>query len=282
MTIDLAVVGKELQTLPYAVTPKDVMLYNLGIGATAEEQDLRFVYEKKLEAIPSFGVVPPFDTVVGMVGAPGVDIDMTKLLHGEQYLEIRKYPIPTKANLLSKPMISAVYDKGKAALIELDVETVDEEGDVVFFNKFALFVRGEGGFGGEKGPDAGYEAPDRAPDKTVQMKTLPQQGLIYRLSGDYNPLHADPGIANKAGFDRPILHGLCTFGFAVRSVLGAYCENDPARFKAIKVRFSRHVFPGETIVTEMWQTADDMITLRSKVAERDEYCLTNAAVWINK
>lgn len=281
MSIDLAVVGKELQSLQYNVSQRDVMLYNLGIGATAEAQDLRFVYEKKLQAIPSFGVIPPFDTVVGIVGAPGIDIDLAKLLHGEQYLEVRKHPIPTKAKLFSKPKIAAIYDKGKAALIELDVETTDDDGDVVFFNKFGLFVRGEGGFRGEKGPDAGYDPPEREPDKVVNMKTLPQQALLYRLSGDYNPLHADPNIARLVGFDQPILHGLCTFGFAVRAVLGEYCENDPTRFKAIKVRFSRHVFPGETIQTEMWQTSDDMITLRCKVAERDEYCLTNAAVWIN-
>jgi len=220
--------------------------------------------------------------LMGLVGVEGVDINLVMLVHGEQYLEVRKWPIPVQGKLTSKPVISAVYDKGKGALIEMEVETVDESGEVVFFNRFGSFVRGEGGFGGERGPDPGNELPDREPDKVVEMKTLPIQAMIYRLSGDYNPLHIDPAIAGMAGFDRPILHGLCTFGHAGRAVLREFCGNDPSKFKAIKVRFSRPVFPGDTIVTEMWQEAEDMVILRSSTKERPgEYCLTNSAVWLN-
>ena len=282
MPIDLKVIGTELTPLPYEYQPRDVILYALGVGAGYEPDELKFVYENGLEVLPTFGVIPPFPALMGLVGVEGVDINLVMLVHGEQYLEVRKWPIPVQGKLTSKPVISAVYDKGKGALIEMEVETVDESGEVVFFNRFGSFVRGEGGFGGERGPDPGNEPPDREPDKVVEMKTLPIQAMIYRLSGDYNPLHIDPAIAGMAGFDRPILHGLCTFGHAGRAVLREFCGNDPSKFKAIKVRFSRPVFPGDTIVTEMWQEAEDMVILRSSTKERPgEYCLTNSAVWLN-
>ena len=203
------------------------------------------------------------------------------LVHGEQYLEIRK-PIPTSGKLTTKPKIAAVWDKTKGAVIDLAADTVDESGEVVFYNTFSSFIRGEGGFGGERGPDPGNEPPDRDPDKVVEMKTLTIQSMIYRLSGDYNPLHVDPNFAAMAGFDRPIMHGLCTFGHAGRAVLREYCGNDTSKFKAIKVRFSRPTWPGDTIVTQMWQEADDKILFRCTTKERpEEYCITNAAVWLN-
>jgi len=142
-------------------------------------------------------------------------------------------------------------------------------------------MRGEGRFGGESSPKTGNEAPNRPPDKVVEMKTLSQQALIYRLSGDMNPLHADPQFAAMAGFPRPIIQGLCTFGFVGRAVLETYCEFDPAKFKSISVRFAKHVFPGETIVTEMWKEADDTILFKAKTAERGDDVITNAAVKLN-
>ncbi|OFW59868.1 MAG: hypothetical protein A2W01_12110 [Candidatus Solincola sediminis] len=281
MSIDLSVVGKEMAPLEYVYQPRDVMLYALGIGAGWQPEELKFVYENGLQVLPMFGVIPPFPALIGLVGVEGVDINLVMLVHGEQYLEVRK-PIPTQGKLVSKPKISHVYDKTKGAIIEIDVDTVDESGELVFFNCFSSFIRGEGGFGGERGPEPGNEPPDREPDKVVEQATLPIQAMIYRLSGDYNPLHVDPAIANMAGFDRPILHGLCTFGFAGRAVLGAFCDNDPGKFKAIKVRFSRPVFPGDTIVTEMWKVADDQVIVRAFTKERpDQYCLTNSAVWLN-
>ncbi len=281
MPIDPSVVGKEITPLKFNFDHRDVIIYALGIGAGAESDDLEFVYENQLKVLPTFGVVPPFPALMGLTDLDGVDINLAMLLHGEQYLEVHKHPLPIEGELTSKPKIGALYDKGKGALVELDVDTVDENGDLVFFNRFGAFVRGEGGFGGEKGPEPGYNAPDREPDQVVEMKSLPQQAAIYRLSGDTNPLHIDPSFAAMAGFDEPILHGLCSFGFATRAILKKYADNDPSKFKAVKTRFSRHVFPGETLVTEMWQEREDMILFRCKTAEREEYCLTNSALWLN-
>lgn len=284
MPIDTAkATGAPMPALEFSYEPKDVMLYALGVGAGGEPDELKFVYENDpgLSVLPTFGVVPPFPALMGLLGVEGIEINPMMILHGEQYLEIRKHPVPPSGKLVTTPKVANIFDKGKGALIELEAESVDESGDVVYFTRFGVFVRGEGGFGGEKGPSAGNEPPDRKPDRVVKLKTLPQQALIYRLSGDYNPLHADPNFASMAGFDRPILHGLCTFGFACRAVLREYCDNDPAGFKSVKVRFSRHVFPGETIVTEIWDEGDGKLLFQAKVEERGEVTISNAAVELN-
>lgn len=285
MPIDLSkALGAELPALDYEYDQNKLILYALGVGAGADPDDLKFCYENApgLLALPTFGVIPPFPALMGLLGAPGVEINLMMLLHGEQYLEIHKQPAPGGGKLTTRPKIANIYDKGKGALIELEAETTDETGEVVYRNVFGTFIRGEGGFGGEKGPAPGNEPPDRPPDKVVEMPTLPQQALLYRLSGDINPLHADPGFAAMAGFEKPILHGLCTFGFAGRAVLKEYCDNDPEKFKSIKVRFSRHVFPGETIVTEMWDVGGGKIIFQAKTAERpDEISITSAMVELN-
>lgn len=280
MPIDPQIVGKELKPLEYTYQNREAILYALGIGAGAEDDELKFVYESELQILPTFGVVPPFPALMGIIGLEGVDINLAMLLHGEQYLELYR-PIPTEGQVTSYPKVAALYDKGKGALIEIEVITKDEKEEPLFLNKFGVFIRGEGGFGGEKGPEPGFEPPEREPDRVVSLPTLPQQALLYRLSGDFNPLHADPAFAAMGGFPKPILHGLCTMGFASRAVLREYAGNDSSKFKAMKVRFSRHVFPGENIVTEMWQVEPHQVILRSKTAERGEFCLTNAAVWLN-
>ena len=285
MPIDVQkAMSTEMKTLDFEYKEKDVMLYALGIGAgvpPTDKAELKFTFENGLKALPTFGVVPPFAALMSVIGHPGLQFNPMMLLHGEQFLEIRKFPIPIKAKLVNKPRVAAIYDKGKGAVVELECVSVDEKGDEVFFNKFGLFLRGEGGFGGESGPKPGNVAPDRAPDKVVEMKTLPQQALIYRLSGDSNPLHADPSFAAMGGFERPILHGLCTFGHVGRAVLKEFCGNDPAKFKSIQVRFTKHVFPGDTIITEMWKEAEDTIILRAKTAERGDEVISNAAVKLN-
>jgi acyl dehydratase len=251
------VVGLELPATTFEYDDRDLMLYALGVGAA----ELDFVFERNLKALPTFAVIPAFPALLGLAG--GVEINPVMILHGEQGFRIEK-TIPVKAKLTTSGKISGVYDKGKGALVTIDTETRDDKGEVVFTNRSGVFVRGAGGFGGVRGPEAGNVAPDRAPDKASEMRTLPIQAMIYRLSGDRNPLHVDPAFAKMAGYERPILHGLCTFGHAGRAVLAEYCGNDPSRFVGMSVRFSGVVYPGDTIITEMWDEGGGRIVFQSK------------------
>lgn len=275
MALDLSVVGKKLQSMTFEYTDRDVMLYALGVGAGTDE--LGFTYEKELKVLPTFAVVPAFPALAGMVGV--LQFNPVMLLHGEQRIELKK-AIPPAGKLVTTPTIRAIYDKGSGALIVVDAETVDDKGEVVFLNTFGAFVRGEGGFGGDRGPSGAKNVPpEREPDAVVEMPTLPQQALIYRLSGDRNPLHADPDFAKMAGFDRPILHGLCTFGHVGRAILHKFCDGQPERFKDFEVRFSGVVFPGDTIVTEMWKEDGGKVLARAKT-QRGDPVLGNAAATV--
>ena len=263
-------VGVELPATTYQYDDRDVMLYALGIGAT----ELPFVYERSLKVIPTFAVIPAFPALMGL--AAGVEVNPIMILHGEQSFTVHK-PIPTKGKLTTAGKITGVYDKGKGALAILVTETKDDSGDLLFTNRFGVFVRGAGGFGGDRGPEAGNTPPDRAPDKTVSMATLPSQAMIYRLSGDRNPLHVDPDFAKMAGYDTPILHGLCSFGHTGRAVLAEYCGNDPERFTGMSARFSGVVYPGDTITTEMWDTGSGKIIMQAKTQE-GRVVISNASV----
>ncbi len=278
MALDLSAVGKELPASTYEYNNRDVMLYALGVGATTD--DLPFVYEKNLKVLPTFAVIPAFPALTGIGSV--LEFNPAMLLHGEQRIELRG-PIPTSGKLTTQGKITGIYDKGSGAVIVIDADTKDESGSVLFANTFSVFLRGEGGFGGERGPSASKKnvPPERAPDHTIEDKTSPNQAAIYRLSGDRNPLHIDPEFAKMASFDRPILHGLCTFGYVGRAVLKAACGGDPARLKDLEVRFAGVAYPGETIITEIWQEGPDKAIVRATTAERGEPVISNAAATIS-
>jgi len=274
MPIDLSYIGKKLDPVTYTYRERDVMLYALGVGCGREE--LPFVYEKDLKVLPTFAVIASFPAMMNLGGALRVNPAM--VLHGEQAISL-KAPIPTRGTLTTTPTVTAVYDKGKGAVVVVETDTVNDKGTLLFHNTAAIFIRGEGGFGGERGPSGARNVPpDRKPDKTVAYATLPQQALIYRLSGDMNPLHADPDFAKLGGFDVPILHGLCSYGLAGRAVLSAFCGNDPARMKGFEVRFAGVVFPGETLTTDMWDVGGGKIVVTART-ERGE-ALSSAAAEI--
>ena len=273
MPIDLSYIGKKLGGVTQSWNQKDVMLYALGVGCGREQ--LPFVYERDLKVLPTFAVIPAFPAMLNLGGA--MQVNPAMVLHGEQSIELTAGTIPVEATVTTTPTITAVYDKIKGAVVVVATESKDPSGKVLFRGQSSIFVRGEGGFGGDRGPSGAKNVPpDRKPDKSVSYKTLPQQALIYRLSGDMNPLHADPDFAKMGGFDVPILHGLCTFGHAGRAVLKAWCDNDPARLKSFEVRFSGVVYPGETITTDMWEVSPGRIVLTAKT-ERGEAVLTGAA-----
>lgn len=258
----------------------DVILYHLGIGAgdpPTDANELEYCYEGNLKVLPSFGVVPVFGTLGGMLGAPGIEVNPAMILHGEQDLEIHR-PIPTSAKATHRARISDIYDKGKGALIITEAVTSDDQGPL-FTNRFAAFARGEGGFGGDRGPEAGNKPPDREPDRTVESQTLRQQALLYRLSGDKNPLHADPGFAALGGFDRPILHGLCTFGVVCKAVVDNELDGDVTKVARYQARFRGVVYPGETIVSHMWREGE-RIVVTATTKERGDRVLDNTAITV--
>jgi acyl dehydratase len=257
---------------------RDSMLYALGLGLGFEQLDpaeLRFVYEKELAVFPTMAVV------LGHPGPwmtqPQVGVNMIKVLHAEQHLEIHQ-PLPASGAVIAKNRVQEVIDKGadKGALIVTERKLYDRDsGDCYCTQKSVAFARGDGGFGGPvTAGEPPAQIPDREPDYVIDIPVSTQAALLYRLSGDYNPLHADPSIAQKAGFDRPILHGLASYGVAARALLSAFPDKDPADLKRFGLRFSAPVFPGETIETSIWQEAGQL-AFRSRVAARDKVVLNN-------
>lgn len=259
MPIDVEkAVGAEFAPTSYSWEDKDVILYHLGIGAgnpPTDGTELRYTYEGDLVVLPSFGTIPPFGTMMSLGAVDGVDINLTQILHGEQEIEVHK-TIPTSGSVSQSGRVTGIYDKGKGALIVMEIVSVDEKsGKPMFTNRSSIFVRGEGGYGGDTGPSNSRTPPDREPDHVVTSPTMPQQALLYRMSsGDLNPLHADPGFAKFAGFDRPILHGLCTYGIVLKAVVDACFDGDPSRVASYSARFSGVVYPGDPVLTRVWET----------------------------
>jgi acyl dehydratase len=271
--------GAELGEGQYTWTQDDVILYHLGVGAGVPATDpgeLEYAYEKNLKVLPSFGVIPVFGAMGGMAQVEGLSFNFAMLLHGEQDVTLHK-PLPAAATVTNRARVAELWDKGKACLCVLEVESHDEEGDLLITNRFGLFLRGEGGFGGEPGPKAGNERPERDPDGVIETPTLPQQALIYRLSGDKNPLHADPEIAKMAGFDKPIIHGLCSFGIVCKAVVDGVLEGDTARVARYQARFRGVGFPGETYRTSYWRDGNKIL-IEASSKERGDVLISNAAI----
>jgi acyl dehydratase len=262
-------------------TRDQVILYHLGVGAgdpPTDASELEYTYEKNLKVLPSFGVIPVFGSMGGLGAIPGLEFNFAMLLHGEQDLEIHQ-PIPPEAKVTNRGEVKEIWDKGKAALVVLEMVTSDESGAPLFTNRFSLFLRGEGGFGGEPGPKAGNEPPDRDPDGVIDVPTLPQQALIYRLSGDKNPLHADPEFAKMGGFDKPIIHGLCSYGVVCKAIVDNVLGGDTEKVARWQARFAGVGFPGETYQIAYWQEGD-RILVRASSKERGAPIITNAAVTV--
>lgn len=280
-----AVKNWDFGSIEHTYTQRDTMLYALGIGVGFDPMDegqLRFVYEQNLQVVPS---------MVAVLGTPGfwwrnprTGADWVKLVHGEQRIRIFK-ALPAAATLIAKNRVVSLTDKGAGkgaiAVIQRDIYASDSN-ELLAQSTQVTFLRGDGGFSAQSGvSDPGPEAlpavPDAAPDVEIELPSLEQAALIYRLSGDYNPLHADPEVARKAGFPRPILHGLCTFGMATHAILKACCDYRPERFKAMSVRFTAPLYPGETVRFQLWRRGNH-VHLRARVEARDVIVLNNGLV----
>jgi acyl dehydratase len=274
-----ALLSWPFEEIEQTYTEKDSILYALGIGLGFDPLDraqLRFVYEDGLEALPTMGVVlgnPGF-----YLSDPGSGVDWKRVVHGEQGLVLHR-PLPPEGTVRSITRVDSIVDKGegRGALVYASRETRDARtGEPICTTTSTVFCRADGGFGGPSGPvRTVHQVPAREPDHLVSMPTLAQAALIYRLSGDLNPLHADPTVADGAGFERPILHGLCTYGIAGYGVLGTLTGWEPCRMKRLDARFSAPVIPGETVTTAIWREGPGRAAFRCAVADRDVTVIDN-------
>ncbi len=257
---------------------RDSIIYALGLGFgfnPTDPDELKYVYENGLQTFPTMPVV------LGHPGPwmtnPETGIDYVKVLHGEQSLEIHQ-DLPVEGTIVAQNKVTDVVDKGadKGALIINERKLYEQtSGNLLCTQKSVIFARGNGGFGGPvTASPKPHVPPDREPDATVDIPTSTQAALLYRLNGDYNPLHADPAVAEKAGFKAPILHGLASFGVAARAVMQSLANTDSSRLKSFGLRFSAPVYPGETIRTEIWRDGNE-VSFRARVPERDVIALTN-------
>uniref|UniRef100_A0A914WX11 MaoC-like domain-containing protein n=1 Tax=Plectus sambesii TaxID=2011161 RepID=A0A914WX11_9BILA len=271
--MDVALAKKfDFQPTFYKYSAKEAIFYALGVGTESSGSGLRFVYEKdaNFSVLPTFAVVPGFHVINKLDSVPGLKWDWSKILHGEQFLQVLR-PFPTEATLRSQGQIADILDKGKGALILINVDTFnDETNEKLSHAQYSIFEVGAGGFNGERTSTEERQVesvPTRQPDTVVEQGIAANQAALYRhASGDLNPLHVDPKFAAKFGFSQPILHGLCTLGFAVRHVLHQYANDDVSKFVAVKVRFSKPVTPGQTLITEMWKE-DARIHFQTKLKE---------------
>jgi acyl dehydratase len=254
MPLNHSLVGVPGEPAERSWTSTDALLYAIGVGAGLDNpaEELQFTTENtagvQQQVLPTYGVLLAQARAAGDLG----DFDRAMLVHAEQSIELHQ-PLPVKGTLRTSAMVTGIYDKGSGALIETVNHAVDvTTGEPLVTTTSGTFIRGEGGFGGDRGTAEPWQLPDRGPDRKVTQQTRPEQALLYRLSGDRNPLHSDPAFAARGGFSRPILHGLCTYGFTGRALLHEVCGSDPARFMFMSGRFSRPVLPGESLAVWIW------------------------------
>ncbi len=253
MPLDLSAIGRQSGPHPVEWNSRDAIIYALGVGAGSQDpyQELAFTTENSTGIAQQ--VLPTFPLVVNARGATPISIgefDRSKSVHGEQTLILHESLRPDGRGF-STNRIDAIYDKGSGALVVRTTLLTAEDGRLLATTRVGQFIRGEGGFGGNPGPKLDWSAPDRPADHIVEQRTRADQALLYRLSGDRNPLHSDPAFAARGGFDKPILHGMCSFGFVGRAIL-AIADHNSARVKSMKARFSKPVIAGETLRTEFW------------------------------
>jgi acyl dehydratase len=273
MAFDFSAVGKTFGPHSYTYDWQRTALYALGCGAGTDELDL-LIESRGPKVLPTFSVVPAFAPLIESLGNLGGN--MLTLVHGAQKCVIHA-PLPPEATLKTTAKVTGLYDKGKGALAFIATESQDEKGKLLFETEWQIFFRGEGGFGGEKGPETPpYEAPaGMTPTASFEMPTQPTQALLYRLGGsDLNPIHSDPEIAGKAGFERPILHGLATYGHAARAAIKGLMNGDSDRLLSIEGRFSKPVYPGDTIMTDLFAIKPGELYFVTWVKERKEPVIT--------
>ena len=278
MALNLDAIGKKIGPLTKEYTWKDVVLYALGVGAGFDE--LEYCYEHKLKVIPSFSIASVFDFLAEVAGSSNVDL--SGILHGGQDI-IFHNPIPTEGKLTTEGAIAHMYDKGaeKGALVVAEADTFHSNGQKLFTNIFTIFSRKDGGFGGDPGPSQTIELPDRDPDFEEQANPSSDQPLLYRLSGDVFQLHADPEFAKASGFEKPIMHGLCTHGYACRAVIKHLFPGEPERMSRFRVRFSKTLYPGETVTTQIWNMEEGRAVFRTLNAENSDVVIDQGIVeWL--
>jgi len=255
MPLDLSLVGVEGEATERSWTSKDAILYAIGVGAGLGEPlgELEFTTENSADVEQK--VLPTYGVLVAQGGGRRKlgEFNPAMLVHAEQGVTLHG-PLPVEGAVKTSSKVTGIYDKGSGALVATEAVAVSaKSGKPLVTSRSAAFIRGEGGFGGDRGPSSEWSRPEREPDHRVEYATRPEQALLYRLSGDRNPLHSDPKFAARGGFERPILHGLCTYGFTGRALLHALCDSDPARFGSMDARFTRPVLPGDTLVISIWR-----------------------------
>ena len=280
MALNLDSIGRKIGPVKKDYTWKDVVLYAVGVGAGFDE--LEYCYEQQLKVIPSFSIASVFNFLaeVGMSS----NADLSGILHGEQDIVFHN-PIPTEGTLTTEGAITHMYDKGKdkGALVVAEADTYHSNGQKLFTNIFTLFSRKDGGFGGDPGPEETVEFPDRAPDFKENARPSPDQPLLYRLSGDIFQLHVDPDFARASGFEKPIMHGLCTHGYACRAVIKHLFPGEPERMTRFRARFSRALYPGQSITTQIWKTEEGRAFFRAINTENGDVVIDRGVVeWLGK